>query len=78
MIGFTVRIMLEMDAMFRGKSLAEEYIETTGIYTKEEIKQISKANEKVTSIGMKVVTFQLLLNVIIQVIVFLLIQGVRW
>ena len=67
-----------MDAMFRGNLLAKEYIENTGIYKKEEIKEISKANEKITSIGIKIVSFQLLVNIVIQVIILLFIQGVRW
>ena len=77
-MGFVVKIILEMDAMFRGKSLAEEYLANTLLYSKKEMKQISKAYEKITSLGIKMVSSHLLINIIIQVIVFLLVQTIRW
>jgi len=77
-VSLLARIILEVDAMLRGKYLAKEYLENTELYSKEEIKSIIKGYDKINSIGINAMSFYLIASLPIKLIVFIMVQEIVW
>lgn len=70
MVYYMVRIFLENDAMIKAKYLAKEYMQEKNISSKEEIEQIVDGFTRLNDTGIKVVNYQLFLQILIKVIIF--------
>ncbi len=67
---YFVRSYLENDAMIKARFLAEKYMKDKKISSKEEIKHIVQAFDKLNDIGIKYVNYSLLLDVAIKIFIF--------
>ena len=67
---YMVRVFLENDAMIKAKYLAKEYMEEKQISTPNEIKEIVDGFTRVNDAGIKLVNYQLFLEILIKVIIF--------
>ena len=76
-IYYFVRSYLENDAMIKARFLAKEYMENKKISSQEEINKIVHHFDKLNDIGIKSVNYALLLNVVIEILVFCVICMIR-
>jgi hypothetical protein len=70
MVYYMVRAFLENDAMIKAKYLAKEYMQEKNISNKEEIEEIVDGFTRLNDAGIKVVNYQLFLQILIKVIIF--------
>ena len=77
LIYYFVRSYLENDAMIKARFLAKEYMEDKKISSQEEINQIVHHFDKLNDIGIKCVDYALLLNVVIEILIFCIICMIR-
>jgi len=70
MVYYMTRIYLENDAMIKAKYLAKEYMEEKSISTPKEIELIIDGLTRLNDAGIKVVNYQLMLEILIKVIIF--------
>lgn len=77
LVNYFVRSYLENDAMIKARFLAKKYMEKEKISTQEEINKIVNAFDKLNTIGIKSVNYVLLLNKILQFIIFCIICMMR-
>ena len=70
MVYYMVRIYLENDAMIKARYLAKEYMEEQKISTTEEIKKIVKGFDKINNVGIKCVNYNIFLNIMIKLLMF--------
>ena len=76
-IYYFVRSYLEDDAMIKARFLAKEYMVNKKISSQEEINKIVHHFDKLNDIGIKSVNYALLLNVVIEILVFCVICIIR-
>ena len=69
-IYYFVRSYLENDAMIKARFLAKEYMENEKISSREEIDEIIRNYDKLNDKGIKSVNYALLINVMIEIIIF--------
>lgn len=74
LVKFTIRAFLEIDAMTKAKYLAKEYIEGKNICTSEEIDDLVSEYEKINSMGIPFVTWNLAMSNIIKVVIYAVIS----
>ncbi len=67
---YMVRAFLEDDAMINAKYLAKEYMLEQNISSKEEIEKIVDGFTRLNDVGIKLVNYQLFLQILIKVIIF--------
>ena len=67
---YMIRAFLENDAMIKAKYLAKEYMQEKNISSKEEIEEIVGGFTRLNDAGIKVVNYQLFLQILIKVIIF--------
>ena len=77
LIYYFVRSYLENDAMIKARFLAKEYMEDKKISSQEEINQTVYHFDKLNDIGIKCVNYALLLNVVIEILIFCIICMIR-
>ena len=77
LVNYFVRSYLENDAMIKARFLAKKYMEKEKISTQEEINKIVNGFDKLNAIGIKSVNYVLLLNKILQFIIFCIICMMR-
>lgn len=70
---YFVRSYLENDAMIKAKYLAKEYMEEVKISEQKQIDEITESYEKLNTMGIKITNFQLMLETIIKVIIFMIV-----
>lgn len=70
MVYYMVRVFLENDAMIKAKYLAKEYMQEKNISNKEEIEEIVDGFTRLNDAGIKVVNYQLFMQILIKVIIF--------
>ena len=70
MVYYMVRLFLENDAMIKAKYLAKEYMEEKNISSKEEIEQIVDGFTRLNDEGIKLINYQIFLQILIKVIIF--------
>lgn len=68
---YAVRTYLENDAMIKARFLAKEYMQESGISSKEEIDRIVKKYDELNGIGIKYTNFQFLSNVMLKDVILL-------
>ena len=76
-IYYFVRSYLENDAMIKARFLAKEYMEKKNISRQQEIDDIIDSFDKLNNIGIRSVDYVLLLNLIIEFIIFCIICMIR-
>ena len=72
-IYYFIRSYLETDAMIKARYLAKEYMEETQILDKKEIEEIVEEYDKLNSVGIKAINYNLILGTIVKVIIFTII-----
>lgn len=72
-IYYFTRSYLENDAMIKARFLAKDYMEKQNISSKEEIERIVNEFDKLNTIGIRCVNYNLFFNTIIKTIIFLVI-----
>ena len=72
-IYYFTRSYLENDAMIKARFLAEDYMEKQKISSKEEIEKIVNEFDKLNTIGIRCVNYNLFFNTIIKTMIFLVI-----
>lgn len=77
LVYFTTRMYLENDAMIKARFLAKEYIENEKYTTQEENDKLIEGFDKINRLGMKVVHYNLFLQIAIKIIIFSLICIIR-
>lgn len=70
MVYYMVRLFLENDAMIKAKYLAKEYMQEKNISSKEEIEQIVDGFTRLNDEGIKLINYQIFLQILIKVIIF--------
>lgn len=73
LIQFSVRSLLEIDAMTRAKFLAKEYMEKKNLCTNNEKKLLLNEYDKINKIGIPFVVDNLLTNGLIRVLIYTII-----
>ena len=76
-IYYFVRSYLENDAMIKARFLAKEYMEDKKISSQEEINKIVHHFDKLNDIGVRCVNYTLLLNIVIEILIFCVICMIR-
>lgn len=77
LVYFMTRMYLENDAMIKARFLAKEYIENEKYTTQEENDKLIEGFDKINRLGMKVVHYNLFLQIAIKIIIFSLICIIR-
>lgn len=72
-IYYFTRSYLENDAMIKARFLAKDYMEKQNISSKEEIEKIVNEFDKLNTIGIRCVNYNLFFNTIIKTMIFLVI-----
>jgi len=67
---YMVRVFLENDAMIKARYLAKEYMEEKRISSSSEIKEIVDGFTRLNDAGIKIVNYQLFMEILIKVIIF--------
>lgn len=70
LVYFSVRSMLETNAMTKAKYVAKEYMEEIEVTTKEEENEILQAYDEINKIGIKTVNYQILCNPICKIMLY--------
>lgn len=70
LIQFSIRSLLEIDAMTRAKFLAKEYMEKKKLCTDEEKEQLLNEYDKINKVGIPFVVDNLLTNGLIRVLIY--------
>ena len=65
-----VRVYLENDAMIKARFLAKEYMENKRISSKEEIEKFVKEFDRINSVGIKSINYNLFLEMMIKILIF--------
>lgn len=73
LIQYSIRSMLETDAMTRARYVAKEYLEENNICSKEDINKIVTQYDKLNDAGIKLVNFNILAKNIIKIIIYCII-----
>ncbi len=76
-IYYFVRSYLENDAMIKARFLAKEYMEDKKISSQEEINKIVHHFDKLNDIGIRCVNYTLLLNIVIEILIFCVVCMIR-
>lgn len=76
LIQFSVRSLLEIDAMTRAKFLAKEYMEKKKLCTNEEKEELLNEYDKINKVGIPFVVDNLLTNGLIRVLIYSIISVV--
>ena len=71
LIYYFIRITLETDAILRSKDLAEGYLVKSEKFKTEEIEQIIAIYDKINKIGIRVINYQMIFNVLVKIGIFL-------
>ena len=74
---YFVRSYLEDDAMIKARFLAKEYMEKQKISTQEEFDRMISAFDQLNDIGIRSVNYLLLLNIVIEILIFCIICIIR-
>ncbi len=77
LVYFMTRMYLENDAMIKARFLTKEYIENEKYTTQEENDKLIEGFDKINRLGMKVVHYNLFLQIAIKIIIFSLICIIR-
>lgn len=77
LVYYFVRSYLENDAMIKARFLSKEYMEKKNISSQQEIDDVIDSFDKLNNIGIKSVNYVLLLNLIIEFIIFCVICMIR-
>lgn len=77
LVYFMTRMYLENDAMIKARFLAKEYIENEKYTNKKENDKLIEGFDKINRLGMKVVHYNLFLQISIKIIIFSLICIIR-
>lgn len=77
LVYFMTRMYLENDAMIKARFLAKEYIKNEKYTTQEENDKLIEGFDKINRLGMKVVHYNLFLQIAIKIIIFSLICIIR-
>lgn len=77
LVYFMTRMYLENDAMIKARFLAKEYVENEKYTTQEENDKLIEGFDKINRLGMKVVHYNLFLQIAIKIIIFSLICIIR-
>ena len=77
LVYYFVRSYLENDAMIKARFLSKEYMEKKNISSQQEIDDVIDSFDKLNNIGIKSVNYVLLLNLIIEFIIFCIICMIR-
>lgn len=67
---YMIRVFLENDAMFKAKYLAKEYMEEQNVLSNQEVQKIVDGFSRLNDAGIKVVNYQLFVQILIKVIIF--------
>ena len=70
---YSIKLYLESDAMIKARYLAEDYMKEKEFSSYEETKKILKGFDHINEIGVKCVTYNLLLGIMIKILIFSLI-----
>lgn len=70
MVYYMVRVYLENDAMIKARFLAKEYMENKRISSKEEIEKFVKEFDRINSVGIKSINYNLFLEMMIKILIF--------
>ena len=73
MVYYVVRSFLENDAMIKARYLAKEYMEGKNISSKEEIDKLVTGFDKINSVGIKCINYNLFMELMIKTVVFIVI-----
>lgn len=73
LIQYSIRSMLETDAMTRARYVAKEYLEENNICSKENINKIVTQYDRLNDTGIKLVNFNILAKNIIKIIIYCII-----
>lgn len=76
-IYYFVRSYLEYDAMIKARYLAKEYMEEQNIISKEEVNKIVNKYDYLNTIGVRLMNYKLLFNVIVKTLTIALISAIR-
>ena len=76
-IYYFVRSYLENDAMIKARFLAKEYKKNKKISSQEEINKIVHHFDKLNDIGIRCVNYTLLLNIVIEILIFCVVCMIR-
>lgn len=76
-IYYFVRSYLEYDAMIKARYLAKDYMEEQNIISKEEVNKIVDKYDYLNTMGVKLMNYKLLFNVIVKTLTIALISMVR-
>lgn len=76
-IYYFVRSYLEYDAMIKARYLAKEYMEEQNIISKDEVNKILNKYDYLNTIGVKLMNYKLLFNVIVKTLIIVLISAIR-
>lgn len=75
-IYYIVRSYLETDAMIKAEFITKEYIEETGICTKEEKEELINGYKKINSVGIIAYNYILFTNCMVKIIIYSIISFV--
>lgn len=70
LVQYSIRSMLETDAMTKARYVAKEYLEENNICSKENIEKIVTQYDKLNTPGIKLVNFDILARNILKVIIY--------
>ena len=70
---YSIKLYLESDAMIKARYLAEDYMKEKEFSSYEETQKILKGFDHINVIGVKCVTYNLLLGIMIKILIFSLI-----
>lgn len=70
LVQYSIRSMLETDAMTKARYVAKEYLEENEICSKEDIEKIVTQYDKLNTPGIKFVNFDILVRNILKVIIY--------
>lgn len=73
LVQYSIRSMLETDAMTKARYVAKEYLEENNICSKENIEKIVIEYDKLNTLGIKLVNFDILARNLIKIIVYCII-----
>lgn len=73
MTQYSIRSMLETDAMIKARYIAKEYLEENKICEQEKINEIVEKYDELNNIGVKVVNYDILAKNIIKILIFSLV-----
>lgn len=71
-VQYLVKAYLENDAMIKARFLAKDYLEESGVASKEDITTLISQYDYINNVGIKCTNFNLFLSVMIKVLIFII------